>query len=58
MRPSLSKWVSDADALRHLEEFRVSQTALQLAYIPERLDDYYTSLVLQQKGITHLPILA
>lgn len=45
MRPSLAKWVSDADALRHLEYFRVSQVSLNLAHIRVRADDYYLSLV-------------
>jgi helicase len=45
MRASLAKWISDADALRHLEYFRVTDTALDISYIRNRSDDYYTALV-------------
>jgi superfamily II DNA/RNA helicase len=45
MRASLSRWIGDADALRHLEYFRLTQPSLQLSHIRSRSDDYYISLV-------------
>lgn len=45
MRPSLARWIGDAEALRHLEHFRVSQASVDLAHIRSRADDYYLSLV-------------
>lgn len=45
MRLSLARWMGDADALRHLEHFRVSQASIDLAHIRARVDDYYVSLV-------------
>lgn len=45
MRPSLAKWVRDADALRHLEHFRVQQATTEFAHIRTRAEDYYLSLV-------------
>jgi helicase len=45
MRPALARWIGDADALRHLEHFRVSQASIDLAYIHARADDYYLALV-------------
>lgn len=45
MRASLERWIGDADALRHLEHFRVEQETINLAYIRERADDYYIALV-------------
>lgn len=45
MRPSLARWVGDADALRHLEHFKVDQPSLDLAHIRTRIDDYYIALV-------------
>ena len=45
MTESLSQWISAADAVRHLEYFRVQQVPLDLAYIRQRPDDYYISLV-------------
>ena len=45
MRDSLAKWVRDADALRHLEHFRVRQATTEFAHIRNRADDYYLSLV-------------
>lgn len=45
MREALAKWVSDADALRHLEYFKVPDTPLALGYLRPRADDYYLSLV-------------
>ena len=45
MRASLSRWIGDADALRHLEYFGLAQPSLQLSHIRTRSDDYYISLV-------------
>lgn len=45
MRPSLERWISDADALRHLEHFRVSHASIDLTHVRARADDYYLSLV-------------
>ncbi|MCB9610567.1 MAG: DEAD/DEAH box helicase [Polyangiaceae bacterium] len=45
MRASLARWVGDADALRHLEHFKVDQPSLDLAHIQTRTDDYYLALV-------------
>ncbi|PXX95915.1 DEAD/DEAH box helicase [Halomonas sp. LBP4] len=45
MRETLAKWVSDADALHHVERFGFSQLPLQLDYLRSRGDDYYISLV-------------
>jgi helicase len=44
VRNSLAKWVSDADAARHLEEFGVSQHVLEQSYIRDRTDDYFIAL--------------
>jgi len=45
MRASLSRWIGDADAVRHLEHFRVSAPTLNLAHVRARSSDYYLSLV-------------
>lgn len=45
MRPTLARWIGDADALRHLEHFRVSQATTEFVHIRSRADDYYLSLV-------------
>ena len=45
MRTSLSTWVSDADALRHMGQFRVTEIPLRLAYQITRKDDLYLALV-------------
>lgn len=45
MRPSLARWIGDADAVRHLEHFKVEQPSLDLAHIRTRSDDYYFGLV-------------
>ena len=45
MRQTLANWVSDSDALRHLEQFRVREVPLRLAYLRARVDDYYIALV-------------
>jgi len=45
MKESLAKWVSDADALHHMEWFGFLQLPLELGYLRSRGDDYYISLV-------------
>lgn len=45
MRETLARWVSDADALHHVERFGLPQPPLQLGYLRSRGDDYYISLV-------------
>lgn len=45
MKASLMRWIGDADALRHLEDFKVEQPSLDLAHVRMRTDDYYTALV-------------
>lgn len=45
MKQTLDQWISDADALRQLEHFRVNQASIDLAHIQSRTDDYYLSLV-------------
>jgi len=45
MRVSLARWIGDADALRHLEHFKVDEPILDLAHIRTRIDDYYLALV-------------
>lgn len=45
MRSSLARWIGDAEALLHLEHFRVRQQGLQYTHISNRADDYYLSLV-------------
>ena len=45
MTVSLSKWIGDSDALRHLEYFRATQSLVGLAHIRARADEYYLSLV-------------
>lgn len=44
MRTSLANWVSDADAIRHLDLFGVS-VPLSLSYQETRKDDFYSALV-------------
>jgi superfamily II DNA/RNA helicase len=45
VRPTLARWIGDADALQHLEYFQVRQSSLDLAHIRTRADDYYLALV-------------
>ena len=45
MRASLANWISDAEALRHLDHFHVSNVPLSLAYQQARKDDLYIALV-------------
>ncbi len=45
MREALARWVSDADALHHMERFGFLQPPLLLSYVRARGDDYYIALV-------------
>jgi len=45
MTPALANWISEADALRHLEQLQVAQGKLTYDHIRSRGDDYYLSLV-------------
>ena len=45
MRNSLMTWISDAEALQHLREFRVAQVPLALGYQTTRVADLYICLV-------------
>ena len=45
MREILAKWISDADAIRQFEHFKIPQQLLNLAYVRNRSDDYYIALV-------------
>ncbi len=55
MRATLAKWLSDADALHHVERFGFSEQPLQLRYIRSRSDDYYISLVGELFDRLHKP---
>jgi helicase len=44
MNEDLARWIADADALRHIQQFRVPQLTIDLAHIHRRADDYYLSL--------------
>ncbi len=45
MKPSLSRWIRDADALRHVRDFQAGQGSLIFGDVDSRLDDYYIALV-------------
>src|SRR4051794_39748232 len=45
MKAALARWVSDADAVSHLDLFRGVQPSLDLSHIRGRADDYYIALV-------------
>lgn len=45
MTESLNRWIGSADAIRHMEHFRIGQIPARIAYVRDRVDDYYTSLV-------------
>ncbi len=45
MRASLARWIGDADALQHLENFGVGQDPVEFARVRNRADDYYIALV-------------
>jgi len=45
MDQHLLRWINDADAIRHVERFRVSQVTVEQAEVRARADDYYIALV-------------
>jgi superfamily II DNA/RNA helicase len=45
MTESLNRWIATADAVRHIEHFRIAQVPLEMAFVRSRVDDYYISLV-------------
>jgi helicase len=45
MTESLNRWIGSADAMRYMEHFRIGQVPVRIAYVRDRVDDYYTSLV-------------
>lgn len=44
MTAELTKWVADADALRHMDQLGVSEIPLRLGYQTRRQDDIYLAL--------------
>lgn len=45
MRESLARWVSDADALHHVDRLGFARAPARLDYLRSRREDYYISLV-------------
>lgn len=45
MDQHLLRWIGDADAIRHIERFRVPQGTVEQAEVRARVDDYYIALV-------------
>lgn len=45
MTESLNRWIATADAVRHMGHFRIAQVPIQMAFVRNRVDDYYISLV-------------
>jgi len=45
MNQYLLQWINDADAIRHIESFRVSQVTVEQVEVRDRADDYYIALV-------------
>lgn len=45
MRETLARWISDAGAMRHEDQFQIPQPSVRLAYLNERKDDFYLALV-------------
>lgn len=45
MDQHLLRWIGDADAIRHIERFRVPQVTVEQAEVRARFDDYYIALV-------------
>jgi hypothetical protein len=41
----LLRWIGDADAIRHIERFRLPQVTAEQAEVQARVDDYYIALV-------------
>ena len=59
MRDSLVRWIRDADAVRHLEHFRVAEAPLELAHVRSRTDDYYLALAaFPRRGAAARPAVA
>ena len=55
MRPSLQRWINNADTARHLRYFQFAQLPIELGIIDHRLDDYYISLVGELFANLHQP---
>lgn len=55
MRPSLQRWINNADTARHLRYFQFAQLPIELGPIDHRLDDYYISLVGELFANLHQP---
>ncbi|MDH6185310.1 hypothetical protein H4V98_002694 [Polaromonas sp. CG_23.6] len=45
MDQHLLRWIGDADAIRHIEHFKVPQVTVEQAEVRARVDDYYIALV-------------
>lgn len=45
MRPTLARWIGDADAARYRSQLTVEQEALEISQVIQRADDYYVALV-------------
>lgn len=45
MRPTIARWIGDADGARYQQQFRVAQANLDFAHISARADDFYIALV-------------
>jgi helicase len=45
MNQYLLRWINNADAIRHVERFRVPQVTFEQAEVRARFDDYYIALV-------------
>lgn len=45
MNQHLLRWISDADAVRQIERFKVDQTTVRQVEVRARTDDYYIALV-------------
>lgn len=45
MNRHLLQWINDADAIRHVERFRVPQVTIEQVEVRTRVDDYYIALV-------------
>nr|WP_314706208.1 DEAD/DEAH box helicase [uncultured Comamonas sp.] len=45
MNQHLLRWIGDADAVRHIERFKVDQITVRQAEVRARTDDYYIALV-------------
>lgn len=45
MNQHLLRWIGDADAVRHIERFKVEQITIRQAEVRARTDDYYIALV-------------